>query len=230
VPEKPLTYCLVAAILIAAAPAFGASDMQIKDFSGISNFSRTLTFNKFNPALGSLNSIEVSLTLQINGGHFIVDNDSSGSATGTFEFGAKANFISSVPLNPALSQIQACNLQSIILDGNVGDGTNNCSPLPPDGNEYYGSTVYNSKSAYINNSYWDSYLGTDTYDILVSGFQWSNYIGIGDIEYSINPPVTVDGSVTISYDYTVPEPATITLLALGLLVSIRKNLSSRRWG
>ncbi|MCX5633774.1 MAG: choice-of-anchor E domain-containing protein [Phycisphaerae bacterium] len=222
-PKKFLTF-LVAIFLAAAAPAFAATDVHIKDFNGTSNFYRTLTFNKFNPALGNLNSIYISLTLQTSGGTIIIDNDANSNACGTFEFGANADFSSAdVSLGSIPNKIQAYNLLSIILSSNVDDEANDYSPLPPDGNEYNGGFVFDSNSGYVDNSLWGPYLGTGSYDFIVSVSPWSNYTGSGDIKYLINTPASISGNVTIVYDYTIPEPATIALLATGIFALLKRT-------
>lgn len=237
-PKKSLTYRLVATILIADALAFGASDLQIKDFNGMSNFSRTLTFNKFNPALGSLNSIQITLNTQVNGGHIIIDNDSnSEGALGTFEFGANISLYSGDVLlldggSPVPGRAQAYNLLPINLSTNIDDGDNDYSPLPPDGTEFDGGTISDAKSGYIGNASKESFQGTNTYNITASASLQTNYTGTtGQIEYFVTQPLTVSSSVTVIYEYTpVPEPATIALLAIGSLLALKrkKQINKRR--
>jgi hypothetical protein len=212
----------IVALFVIAVPAFAATTTWTKDFNGIPNCYPILTFNKFDTNDGLLSSIEVILYLQANGGHIVINNDSSDSAIGTFEFGANAILDScdvklrdnSPAPQPVPGQAQCYNFLPVNLNS------------PSDENEYNGGTVSDLKSGYVGNSFWDPYQGSGTYNIIVSVSQWSDYKGTGDIEYSIDPPVTTYGYITVVYEYTpIPEPATITLFCTGTLAFLKRKSS-----
>lgn len=74
---------LVACALFASLASVGhsATLIQTQSYSFVPNGNQVLTFNKFNPALGTLNSITVSVVLNKTGGRFEIDNDSESSGT-----------------------------------------------------------------------------------------------------------------------------------------------------
>lgn len=231
--KKVLTFFT---LLIATAGLVSAATItQTQNFSKIPNFNQVFTFNKFDTSLGTLTAIQISLSAQASGGHVVIDNDSEDPAVGTFEFGAALTLTSaqvalldgSMVPNAIPGTVQAYNYQSISLAANQGDGANDFSPAPPDGAEYDGGTVYDSKSGYVGANFWGGYTGTGTYNINLSGSQWFEYVGSGGIEYSVNP-VTTTGCASVCYYYDpIPEPATIALLCTGGFALIRKKFHKK---
>jgi hypothetical protein len=204
--------------------------------SGTPNINGSLTFNQFDNHSGAwiLQSIDVSLALQANGGYFILDNDSTSLVSGTFEFGANAALgatdvdlilhDSSSHVIPA--QTEACHSGIFNLAANVGDGTGDYDPTGPDGMLYIGGTENNTISGSIGNDSWSSgntgFLGTGTYNINFSVIQIAYCSGSG-IEYKANPP-NIFGSVTVTYNYnTIPEPATFAVFSLGMASIFRRK-------
>lgn len=222
-----VVFSLFVAFIATASAAMANPLVQKQDFNGTLNFSRPLTFNKYN-AGKTLTSIRISLNLRINGGTLIIDNDSNDPALGTFEFGENALLGSTdVLLTGGPGQAQAYNFLSVSLAGNVDDVKNEYSPLPPDGNYYNGGIVSDTKSGYINDEFWSSYQGSGTFDIQVSVWLQTNYIGTGYVEYSLTTPISVTGYVEVAYT-CIPEPATITLLGTGIIVFVLKRKKKKR--
>jgi hypothetical protein len=208
---------------------------QTKNFSGTPNMLGSSTFNQFDNTGGFiLNSVHVKLYLQATGGQLILDNDSNLPASGTFEFGAKGTISSTdvTLLNssaqPIPGEVAALNSQGFNLEGNVGDGSGDYDPCAPDGLLYTGVTQDDAKSDFVWSAVWGlgakGFQGTGTYDIDYAINQWLTYGSIGGIEYAVNP-VNANGYVEVSYDYTIPEPATISLLGLGVLSLLRRKRS-----
>ena len=214
---------LVAGLFLvgASVAAQGATITQIVNYGGIPNYSQPLTFDQFDDLGGTLTllGIEVLVDFNSDGGRLVLDNDAEGAAAGTFEFGAKAAVSSlDVPLLDAASLavvggLAAVHSQAFALDGNVGDGANDYDPSAPDGLAYDGVPETDSDSGFIGAAYFASYIGAGTYNITLDATQWQNFGGIGGIEWAVSPGTT-SGTVTVVYTY-VPEPATLTLLALG---------------
>jgi hypothetical protein len=229
---------LAAALFVAAVPAFALTITQTKDFNGISNFSRNLTFNKFNNNGGSytLNSIQVTVALNVNGGQITIDNDGESPASGTYAFGATTTILSlDVNLvNSSFYLIQgnarATHTDTFDLEGNVGDTTFEIDPNSPDGMQYWGTLESDSKTDFVGSSAWAGYTGLGTYDIFVSTEHTAEILSDDNYIYFFATPATSWGSVTITYDYTVPEPATIALLCTGLVFLLkRKNKEIIFW-
>jgi hypothetical protein len=224
---KSFLFIFAVALFVTA----GLASAQIEYFSGTPSMSGSLTFDQFDESVGTLTSIQVILYLQTSGGRLTLDNDSEESASGTFEFGASGSITSEdVGLtNSSLiaipGTVSAYHSQAFSLSGNVGDGDDDYDPTAPDGLQYDGGIVTNSKSGFVGESAWDAYKGTGTYNIDYSITQWLNYGGFGGIEYAVNP-VSASGYVEVIYAYDpIPEPATITLLAIGALALLKRKNS-----
>jgi hypothetical protein len=223
------TICLaVLAILVAVGSASATTITQTQTFSGIPNYTAPLTFNKFNPSLGTLLSVQVLVGLTVDGGTLILDNDATSSASGTFQFGAKGDIASvDVPLlnssnQPVTAEIQAFYSNTFNLNGNVGDGLGDYSPLAPDGMQYNGGPQSDNKNGFIGNFFLSSYIGTGTFIVNAAADQWSNYGSVSGVEYAVSP-VSSNGSVQVVYNYNpIPEPATMALLGLGFMLFRRK--------
>jgi hypothetical protein len=232
---KRLSTFLAVILSMLAVPAFADTLSQTRFFTGIPSMNGSLTFNQFydNGGAWTLQSIEVSLTLQASGGYIRIDNDSSVPASFSFTFGA-GGVLSSTDVNlsdslnqPVPGQVAVYRSQSFNLAGNVGDGTGDYDPTPPDGALYNGNIVTDTNVGFIGNYYWDKgtegFLGTGTYDVNYSVWQHFTYDVFGGIEFK-SIPANASGLVTVLYTYdTIPEPATIALLCTGLIFLLKRK-------
>jgi hypothetical protein len=228
---KKLFLFFAAALVVFVGATSASTITQTKTFSGIPSMSGILNFNKFNPASGTLTSVQFTLNLNTSGGTLILDNDSALPASGNFEFGANGSISTSdVPLftnsfGPVPGTVTAYHNGSFNLTANTGDGPGDYDPTPPDGMQYIGVAETGSANGFIGSNYVANYSGTGTYNINYSITQWLTYGGFGGIEYAVSP-VSANGDVTVVYNYNaVPEPATITLLCTGALAMLRRKSS-----
>ena len=207
-----------------------ATSVQTKYFSGIPSLSGSLTFNQFNNSGGTLQSIQVLFYLQSTGGELIIDNDGDSLVSGSFQFGAIGNIgssdvdlLSSSSL-PIPGQVNAYHSQAFSLDADNGDGPDNYDPTSPDGMLYSGGIESDSKSGFVGSTFWSmgtrGFLGTGSFNINYSVPQFVSCGNVEGVEYS-DTRVNATGYVTVTYTY-IPEPATITLLGLGLF-AFRRN-------
>ncbi|MEN6372025.1 MAG: choice-of-anchor E domain-containing protein [Armatimonadota bacterium] len=208
----------IIAVLVLSTVSMAGTIVQTQAFSGTPNFAKELSFNQFNDPSGSLTltSIQVILTLDIDGGQIVLDNDSEVPATGTFEFGSSCGITSGdVSLltstsQPIFGQASAANSANISLAANDGDSTdtyNNDSG--PDNYTINGAKATDTKYGYIGSSYWTGFIGSGTYNISVNADQWSNASTFSGMSYSVSP-VAASGNVTVVYKTTnVPEPSSI---------------------
>jgi len=219
----------IVAVLIGVSIASASSIVQTENFNGTPNFLRTLTFDKFDDQGGALTlqSISVSVLLNVQGGLLILDNDGENPASGSYEFGGKGD-ISSTDVSllnslfqPVTAEVEALTTGSFSLGANVGDGANDFDPSAPDGMQISGTTQSDSDSGFIASALFSQYIGLSTFDIDVSVDQWSDFGGVSGIEWAVTP-VTASGTVTIVYNY-VPEPATLGLLSIGGLAVLRRR-------
>ena len=226
-----VTGAVIVALGLSASLAVAGSITQTQDFSGTPNLVRSLTFDQFDDGGGSLilQSIKVIVSLDVDGGQYILDNDGDQPASGTLSFGAKGDISSgdvsllNSSLQPVTSELEATHSGSFNLAAQDGDGTYDYDPTPPDGLQYDGGVESDSTSGFISPTVFGQYTGAGTYDIDVTVDQWQDFGGISGIEWAVTP-VSASGAVTVIYNYiVVPEPATLALAALAGLLVIRRR-------
>lgn len=213
------------AAIISQTQAFGQQQ---------SPFDQSLTFNRFNPALGVLNSVRWSIFITNTGGSLIVDNDAATAATVQSDIGAIVHPVlpasATSPNLPSIGAgtafVRTHNLAAENGDGAVVDGTG------PDGVLRNNPTTLSS-SASGNSLVLNDYVGTSTFNVLarvtdmptvsfVSGAQAS------DIQTELTS-VMSQGSFQLDYDYSpVPEPSSAALV--GFVVAVTGLLRRRIFG
>jgi hypothetical protein len=217
----------VSAVLLAIVSATMANTTtQKQDFNGVSSFFAPLTFDRFNMN-GTLTSIEMVFNLQIEGGTLIIDNDNDSNVSGTFEFGVHGTISSTeVTLPDSSLSNQVFYSQVFNLGSNVGDGIGDYNSSGPDGLQYSGSNKSGDVSGFVDNMFWNDYIGTGTYNITTS---ISLRLDCGDfdkLEYKITTPISTRGYVKVAYNYDpIPEPATIILLTVGAFAFLKRKNS-----
>ncbi|MCD4830796.1 MAG: PEP-CTERM sorting domain-containing protein [Anaerohalosphaeraceae bacterium] len=222
-------------VLLAAAAANAVQITQVQTYGGEPLFSEVLTFEQFDDNGGAytLNSIQIKLTLNANGGQFIFDNDGPEPVAGNWEFGAKGIIHSTdvTLLNsasvPVTAMAEALHTGTFALAANTGDTEHDYDPSAPDGMQYDAGFVSDTQADFVGSASWttgtNGFLGIGSYDINLDVFSWLD-CSAGSISFTFTP-VLADGDVTIVYDYTVPEPATMVLLGLGIVFLRKKKIA-----
>lgn len=223
---------LLALCVVSACQA--ATITQVLPFSGTPDYTSVLTFNQFDTQGGTLTlqSVWVNITLTSSGGSLKLDNDGAGSAVGSVEFGAQASITPSISMvNDNLMQLfptgalKATGGAGLSLSADDGDtevnGTDFFSYAGTDYGSYTGGQVTDTASGFVTALAFGQYKGTGTYTVSVNTTQVANYGALGGAQAQIDP-LTTSGSVEIVYTY-VPEPATMSLLALGGLAMLRRR-------
>lgn len=202
--------------------AFGQTLIpQTKTFSGIPDFSAPLIFNKYNGNLADVQSITISYSIKIEGGQFIVDNDSATPATTTAEFGAKLNVSSSdvallnSSFQPIFQNVTVSNTQTFNLGADNGDGVGNYDPTGPDGGILLGQTVTGSGGGNVAAALYGGYVGAGQFTINALADQVGKLSFNSGIE-TATTPVNASGSITVTYN-VVPEPSSTALVGLAAL-------------
>ncbi|TAE59805.1 MAG: PEP-CTERM sorting domain-containing protein [Nostocales cyanobacterium] len=201
----------IAGIMTTAGTANAASlsyTASSGDFD-TTDFTKTLSIQKFNPSLGTLNSVTLDLTGDIKGSARF-ENRSSRSATVGVNLSSDINLTlgSDTLFNLTPSNLYAYQVARYdgITDyaGASGRTINGLSASTSD-----------TKNLVSN---LQPFIGSGNVDFLLSAIAQSNVIGSGNISSQIN--TLAKGDLTVTYDYSpistkVPEPS--TLLGFGLV-------------
>ena len=204
--KKILFFAL--ALIICAGSVFAQQTItQTKNFTGNPGYSRSLVYDQFNPALGTLTSIQIIFNMNTSGGYLSVDNDGDTPASTTVELGATGRISSSdVPLvngsfQPIGSNLRASTGQTFSLGPEDGDGPGNVDPSPDDGATHSGGSDSDTDTDNVNAAVFGDYTGTGSYTVTMEASSIIDFGGVGGVEGSFGPPV-VGGDLTIIYTYT----------------------------
>ena len=204
--------------------------VQTRDFDGVPNFSQPLLFAKYSGNAADIISVNVSYSLTIEGGQFIIDNDANTPASLTANFGAKLNATSDdVQLrdngfNLIIDDVAALNSGTFDLAPNQGDGLGDYDPTGPDGAVLVGTPQNNNGGSDVNSMFLGDYAGGGNFTINAKAEQFGSLTFNSGIE-TATTPVTAKGFVTVTYT-VVPEPSAAALTGLaviGLAFRRRRN-------
>ncbi len=230
--KKLLVFLAIGLLFSSVAYATSSPIVQTKYYDDeVINISDTMTFDKFDPALGTLNYVKLTLSLEVVSGGFVADNDSTSPATVSYTWLIVAGLISSdVFISPAVGFTMSDTVL-VSLDGDPDyDGTNDpqaaiIDGTAPDGHvlditgESDSSSQFMAVGAAMN-----SYIGPGTFDIDLTAIRDFEISGGSGVEGGYTN-MLADGFVEVEYCYTVPEPMTMSLLALGGLAVVRRKRS-----
>ena len=236
-----MTSRILLTCLALGSSASAAVITQTQNFSFVPSSFQNLTFSQFNPSLGTLNGITVSVSLNKSGGSVSADNDSPTVASVDFNSEVFGNISSSsVQLKTAsgakifgsnTGDLDVFDTISMTLAASIGDATSQFNNTGgADYYRYYGDTGHASSSGNIGSSYWAAYQGAGSYTIKMNATNVSGISAQSGVQYAVVAP-SVFGSVTVAYNYTslapVPEPSSALLLVpASLLLARRKRLTA----
>ena len=196
--------------VLVTARAQAEQIIQTQGFMGNPSFVQQLEFDRFDPAKGTLNSIDVRLDLIIDGGSLSVDNDGSQPANLEVELGATAALSSAgvrlldanfAPILSGVSTVGVSTGSFFNLSPDNGDGAN-FDATGPDGATHLGGIASAYDSAFVNSTFFSDYLGTTMFDMQVAVNQLLNFGGQGGLSGQFDP-VNTEVMVTVTYDLSL---------------------------
>lgn len=223
--KKKSILVLVVGLLAANSVCMAGMIVQTESFSNESvGTTLTYAFDEFDDNGGAytLDSVVVKLTLEAVSGTFIADNDDPSVATLDYTWNIAGDLDSTdVFLNPGVD-VLLTDTVSLTLDPENGDGIGVIDGTGPDGEEISVAGAQDMSTSIISSALHYMYIGTDTFDIDFDSARSFNIDGAGNLEGGYTA-ATIDGSVEVVYNYTVPEPATMVLFGLGGLLLLRRK-------
>jgi hypothetical protein len=224
---------ILLAAAFAALPGFaiGQTITQTLNFSGIPDFSAPLLFDKYDGPAANLLNVNVSYSITVQGGQFIVDNDADTPANVTANFGAGLDTTNSpdvhlldASFNQIINGVAVTNSATFNLAANVGDGLNDYDSSGPDGAILVGTTKNTTGGADVNALFRNEFVGPGQFTITAIAKQ------IGSLSYNsgietATTPVNAFGTITVTYK-VIPEPGSTMLLglsAIGLALRRRRR-------
>ncbi|MBN1456591.1 MAG: PEP-CTERM sorting domain-containing protein [Sedimentisphaerales bacterium] len=170
----------------------------------------SLSFQKFDPALGTLNSVTIDLNGSMETTLIIKNQNPSGTAS----FGSAKTELDMTVLSPGgVNALVDLTSSWFGYSLNPGESITTNPPLSMSGtvSETYTLAAILAEFTGLGNIELDA--GTFTIAVLANT---GGNTSVDQMTYA-----SLDGTVT--YNYTVPEPATISLLSIGGLTLLRKR-------
>ncbi|MCH8004952.1 MAG: choice-of-anchor E domain-containing protein [Planctomycetes bacterium] len=184
-----------------------------------------VTLSLFDPALGTLTKVTLTLDANTSGGRIAWDNEAPFETDVTLGIGARVTAVGLGGITLVAVPLQIGSAVGIAADN---DGA--ADFVGTDSFSVVGGSGSDSDMAMLTTGF-GVYIGLGTFDVDVSAIVetfLSTTGGYGPID---PVPGNTDGTVTVTYEFSsIPEPSTALLLASGLAaLAVRSGIRRRGW-
>jgi hypothetical protein len=184
-----------------------------------SSTADSVRFAQFDSSLGTLTSVDVTVTSRVTNSGFYARNTSQQTGNIAFDGFTTAGYVAGIALGDA----------TFDEEGYFSSGDYSAVPYPiqPSQNWVLMGGGGSSGDLPFTQEYLDPdlniFIGTGTFDMIPRSEIAFNVTGLGTgVEAMFE--VNYSSSYTIDYNYTpIPEPITLSLLGLGAIMIIRKR-------
>ncbi|HOF17933.1 MAG TPA: choice-of-anchor E domain-containing protein [Phycisphaerae bacterium] len=222
---KKVSLALWCGLVIGLAAGSSPADILMDDDTQVAanELDTVLHLSKFDTSLGTLTGVWVQIELRLKNAEIEMDNDASQAQNGT---GWVVNTASSLTSGVSLVKTDYDSIdkgdlainqsQVFLLSATSGDPTGQFDATGAgDYAAWQPGVLTSGDSGNILESAWDDYKGTGVFTITVNTTYLTSatFAGSNGFFQGNTPDGELYGKVI--YTYVVPEPATLSLLALG---------------
>jgi len=211
--RKITTFVVVLLALVVVAPAASAdtiSNSAAFGPTGVAFSGLTRDLQKFDPTLGTLEKVTLTLSASAYAGSIAWDNEASITSDVDLGIGAE------------LTAASMANLVLVVIP--MQEGSANVDADNDGTADFLGTDAFAVTGGSGSDSDFDetilpadllAFTGPGTFQVEISS-QVNTYLSTNGGYGPIDPiPGMTDGSVMVTYEYNVPEPTTMVLLAVG---------------
>ncbi|MBN1435472.1 MAG: PEP-CTERM sorting domain-containing protein [Sedimentisphaerales bacterium] len=217
--------CTVQAIVIPSSTTGGSDSDVLPDQTNV-----VLTLPQFNGPIGDLLSVWVHVKFDLSNATVAMDNDSVTSAVATAKitsgfvtFNSTASLLRTGTGLIEGSDFGIIQTQDFNLDASIGDPCGFDATLDVDYAFHDFGTITKEESGFIASSEWADYVGSGNFTITVKADYLAGATFQGSDGYYQGS--TPNGSISAEVEYVyVPEPMTMSLLAIGGIILNRRRL------
>ncbi len=176
---------------------------------------------QFNPALGTLDSVTIELYVLNSGSSLLWDNESLIPTAVTLSIGATVTATAPSTLVVVAVPLQTGGPTGVTADEIPDDGAGDFAG--PDYFGIFGGTGNDTQSNQLLINL-GPYIGTGNFNTWIESVANVIIETTGGESGAISSDAgDFEGTIEVTYDYTVPEPATMSLLAVGSLAMLKRR-------